>query len=84
MKYSFILSASAVLWSSMTFAQVTLPPDQRIAAIRDTAVQTWRLQKNEGNGAAIVKTNECRATLLKTKSKYDEEVEACLVVDYYV
>ncbi len=68
----------------MTFAQVTLPPDQRIAAIRDTAVQTWRLQKNEGNGAAIAKTNECRATLLKTKSKYDEEVEACLVVDYYV
>lgn len=68
----------------MTFAQVTIPPDQRIAAIRDTAVQTWRLQKNEGSGAAITKTNECRAKLLKSKSKYDEKVEACLVTDYYV
>jgi hypothetical protein len=84
MKFSFLLGVSAVLWGSLTFAQVTLPPDQRIAAIRDTAVQTWRVQKNEGNGAAIAKTNECRAALLRTKSKYDEDVEACLVVDYYV
>lgn len=84
MKLSFLLGVPAVLWGSLSFAQVTLPLDQRIAAIRDTAVHSWRLQTDQGNGAAIAKTNECRAALLRTKSKYDKEVEACLVVDYYV
>ena len=83
-KFVFPISVSAFLWASNTFVQVTLLPDQRIVAIRNTAAETWRLQKNKGNSAEITKMNECQAVFLKTKSKYDEEVEACLVADYYV
>lgn len=79
-----LLGATILLAAGASRAQVNLPPDERAAAIRSTAVDIWRLQRADGNAAAIVKTNECRARLLKTKAKYDEEVEACLVVDYYV
>jgi hypothetical protein len=78
------LAVLAILWSSLAAAQVTQPLEQRIAAVRETAVGIWRIQRSEGNAAAIAKTNECRARLLKAKTMYDEEVEACLVVDYYV
>lgn len=65
-------------------AQIAASSEQRIRAVREEAVRIWLVQKDKGNNAAIIESNECRARLLKSKIAYDLEVEACLVVDYYV
>lgn len=84
MRVATILFALFAFQVPHAHGQVSLSPDQRIEAVRATALDTWKLQREEGNAAAIAKTNECRARLLRTKSTYDDEVEACLVIDYYV
>jgi hypothetical protein len=65
-------------------AEIAVSTEQRIQAVRDEAVRIWSVQKESGNNAAIIESNECRARLLRSKTTYDLEVEACLVVDYYV
>lgn len=84
MRVITVLSALFALHVPHAHGQISLSPERRIEAVRATAVSTWKLQREEGNAAAITKTNECRANLLRTKTSYDEEVEACLVIDYYV
>ncbi|OOG38417.1 hypothetical protein [Polaromonas sp. A23] len=69
---------------SQTVAQVAVSAEHRVQAVREEAVRIWSVQREKGNNAAILESNECRARLLKFKTTYDLEVEACLVVDYYV
>lgn len=84
MRLILVLFAFFVLYLPAAQSQVSLSPEQRIEAVRAAAIGIWKLQRENGNAAAIKETNECRARLLRTKTTYDEEVEACLVVDYYV
>lgn len=79
-----LLALPLLLGVGVSLAQVSPNLEIRAEGIREAAVKIWRTQRLEGNAKAISETNECRARLLKTKTTYDTEVEACLVVDFYV
>lgn len=81
-----MLYSAALTWAlaCSANAQQSEPPDVRVAAVRDAAVEIARIQRQDGNGKAMSLVNECHRHVLRTKSAYDAEVEVCLVRDYYV
>ncbi len=79
-KFSFILFALIISWG-LAYAE---PSTSRVEAIKAVAIEIRHIQKEKGNNRATELVNECYSQIKQLKKSYDQEVEACLVKDFYV
>lgn len=79
-RFPLMLFVLTISWGS-AYAE---PSTTRIKAIRATSLEIRQVQKEKGNNKASELVNECYLQIKQSKKSYDQEVEACLVKDFYV